>query len=193
MKEMFRNLKFKISKRFFKNQYIKMLKDDYNNSIMDLLILLLKNWKSIFLWIVLLFEILRKSYLYNEWIPLFVLNNESILNIASYWFTIINLIIAFIIFWVFIKLIWFFKIREWKIYRFLEIVSFIISFLLLALIIIFSFNKHNWINTGSNLIYINDNYEVYNKKGKIEVFEKKTNIYYLCVKWEPYNDYCKRK
>lgn len=190
MKKIFRKIKFKISKIFFKEEYKKMVVENFYNWIDKLLSLIFKNWKWVFLGIVLLFEFMRKLYLYNAWVPLFVLNNESILNIASYGFTIIIIFILFFIIMFFIKIIEFLITKDSKIFKFLWKIIFVFLVIIISTIIFVSLNKPIWINKNEELIYISDNFEVFNKKDYIEVIDKKNNKTYICKISKNYNDNC---
>lgn len=190
MKKLFRKIKFNISKIFFKKEYKKMIIENFYNSIDKLFSLILKNWKWIFLGIVLLFEFLRKLYLYNAWVPIFVLNSESILNIVSYWFTIIIIFVLFLIIVFFIKIIEYLIVKNSIFFRFLLKFTFFILMIIIIFIVIVSLNKPIWINKDKELIYINDTFEVFDKKDYVEVIDKKNNKKYLCKKNKDYNDNC---
>ena len=193
MKQIFRKIKFKVSKIFFKKEYKKMIIENFYNGIDKLFSLIFKNWKWVFLGIVLLFEFMRKLYLYNAWVPIFVLNNESILNIASYWFTIIMIFVMIIIIMIFIKVIEFFIVKDSKVFDILWKIIFTFLMLIIFVIIFVSLNKPIWINKNEELIYISDTFEVFNKKDYIEVIDKKNKKNYLCKKNNDYNDNCSLK
>lgn len=170
-----------------------MIIENFYNGIDKLFSLIFKNWKWVFLGIVLLFEFMRKLYLYNAWVPIFVLNNESILNIASYWFTIIMIFVMIIIIMIFIKVIEFFIVKDSKVFDILWKIIFTFLMLIIFVIIFVSLNKPIWINKNEELIYISDTFEVFNKKDYIEVIDKKNKKNYLCKKNNDYNDNCSLK
>lgn len=190
MKKLLRKIKFKITKIFFKEEHKKMIIENFYNGLDKLFTLIFKNWKWIFLGIVLLFEFMRKLHLYNSWVPLFVLNSESILNIASYWFTIIIIFILFFIIMFLVKIIEFLIVKDSKIFKFLWKIIFIFLVIIISVIIFVSLNKPIWINENKELIYISDTFEVFNKFEYIEVFDKKNNKIYICKTPNDYNDNC---
>lgn len=193
MKKIFRKIKFEVSKVFFKKEYKKMVIENFYNAIDKLVLLIFKKWKWIFLGIVLLFEFMRKLYLYNAWVPIFVLNSESILNIASYWFTIIIILVLFFIILFFIKIIELLITKDSIVFKLLWKIIFTFLIWIIFIIIFVSLSRPIWINKNEELIYISDTFEVFKKEGYIEVIDKKNNKNYLCKNNNVYNDNCSLK
>ena len=103
-------------RHFNKKKYLENISENFREAINSMLKDFLTNLFKVWTVIVIVLELSRKNYLNKAWVPIFVLNNEPLINIASYWVAFVYLLIASIVLfgWLWFMVEWCFSFSKLK-------------------------------------------------------------------------------